>query len=317
MRHDLSVFPDKILRLTQILPWPVYYLTFRVLRRILHERGNATGELTRIRFGSVEITAPLGHPAVYWRYFPVGYNQNYLLLVKRILQARGGLIIDVGANIGDGVAMVRGAGIEAPILAIEGADIWFEILRANITAFHAVELEHAFLGTGEQEDDLALQVKDGTSRLIEGSSSIRITSLDTLLLSHKEHPVVLLKTDTDGFDVKVLYGARALLTEQKPVVFAEVDEGLLRAQGNSSEELVSYLSVCGYSSFAVWDNLGQWLTSRPISQGLQDLIARYPGGPHMPYLDVAVFSDADRDILESLQNPTLLQVVTERASSIG
>jgi hypothetical protein len=37
----------------------------------------------------------------------------------------------------------------------------------------------------------------------------------------------------------------------------------------------------------------------------------------MPYLDVAVFSDADRDILESLQNPTLLQVVTERASSIG
>ena len=129
MRKAPSNFPDRLLRHTQSLPWPASSGTFNVLRRIYEARGKSTGQLTRIQFGSVEITAPLAHPAVYWRYRPVGFNQNYLLLVKRILEARRGLIIDVGANIGDGVALLRGAekSTRRP-LAIEGADIWFDLL---------------------------------------------------------------------------------------------------------------------------------------------------------------------------------------------
>lgn len=301
MRKAPSNFPDRLLRHTQSLPWPASSGTFNVLRRIYEARGKSTGQLTRIQFGNVEITAPLAHPAVYWRYRPVGFNQNYLLLVKRILEARRGLIIDVGANIGDGVALLRGAGIDAPVLAIEGADVWFDLLRSNTQNFPAVEIEQVFLGTEEQDNHQTLHVQDGTSKLIKGTSEIEILALDTLLQRHKQYPVVLLKTDTDGFDLKVLLGAKRLLTTQKPIVFAEVDEGLLRDQGNSSQELMGYLSECGYSSVAAWDNWGRWLTSRPISQGISDLIQRHPGGPNLPYLDIAAFSDADQSILESLK----------------
>jgi FkbM family methyltransferase len=255
-----SEFPDKLLRLSQALPWPVNSATFNVLRRFLEARGRATGALTRIRFGKVKITAPLEHPAVYWRYRPVGLNRNYLLLVKRVLASRTGLIIDVGANIGDGIALIRGAGLNAPVLAIEGADVWFNLLRANMSDFSDVALERVFLGTVDQESHLVLHVQDGTSKLISGDSTIEITSLDTLLQRHTEYPVVLLKTDTDGFDAKVLFGARSLLTEQKPVLFVEVDEGLMREQGDSTEQLLSYLSECGYSSVGVWNNLGRWLS---------------------------------------------------------
>jgi len=300
MDHAASEFPDKLLRLAQALPWPANSGTFNTLRRIFQARGRATGALTRIRFGEVEITAPLEHPAVYWRYRPVGFNRNYLTLVQQVLKVRTGLIIDVGANIGDGVALIRGAGVTAPVLAIEGADVWFNLLQSNTGDFSAVALEHVFLGAGEQENQLALHVEDGSSKLIQGDSTIEITSLDTLLLRHREDPVVLLKTDTDGFDAKVLFGARSLLTMQKPIVFVEVDEELLRDQGDSTEKLLSYLAECGYSSVGVWDNLGRWLTSRPISQGLSDLILRYPGGPGRPYLDVAVFSKSDHGILDAI-----------------
>jgi FkbM family methyltransferase len=302
MRDVVSALPDKMLRLSRALPWPLKLLMWTSLRRVFQARGRATGELTRICFGSVTIAAPLDHPAVYWRYAPP-YNCNYLAVAKRTLQARRGLIIDVGANIGDGVALLRGAEVDAPILAIEGDETWFRVLRFNTNSFSAVALEQVFLGTGEQDNLFVphVNVKTGSSKLVKGDSGVVTTSLDTLLLHHKEYPVVLLKTDTDGFDAKVLFGAKSLLTEQKPVVFAEVDEGLLRDQGNSSQELVEYLSACGYTAVAVWDNYGNWLTSRRLSEGLSDLIARYPGGPETPYLDVAVFSEADSVILDSLK----------------
>jgi FkbM family methyltransferase len=298
MSKAVSSLPDKLLGFTQALPWPANRVTFSILRDTFRACGRSTGQLTRIRFGSVEITAPLDHPAVHWRYQPVGFNRNYVLVARRILAKRPGLIVDVGANIGDGVALLRGEGINAPILAVEGAEIWFELLKSNTGSLPNVTLAHTFLGPDQQETPLAVLVKDGTSKLVKGTGNLEMTTLDALIARHPEHPAVLLKTDTDGFDARVLFGAKSLLREQKPVVFCEVDEGLLRDQGNSSAELVHYLSECGYASLTVWDNFGRLLASRPISDGISDLIELYPGGPGgKPYLDVAAFSEADRNIL--------------------
>jgi hypothetical protein len=81
-----------------------------------------------------------------------------------------------------------------------------------------------------------------------------------------------------------------------------VDEGLLREQGNNSQDLLQYLKECGYAHIAAWENLGGWLTSRPLSEGIADLIARYPGGPGQGYLDVAVFSETDSSILNAVRS---------------
>ncbi|MGB6159014.1 MAG: FkbM family methyltransferase [Acidobacteriaceae bacterium] len=300
----VSGFPDRLLGMTRVLPWPANSGVFNILRRVFEGRGRATGELTRIRFGTVEINAPLDHPAVYWRYRPVGFNQNYLRVVTLSLLARTGLIIDVGANIGDGVALLRGAGLDVPILAIEGADVWFDLLTDNTSALSSVILEKVLLGAGDQEDALALHVHDGTSQLVKAESEVEISSLDRVLSRHSGQPVALLKTDTDGFDLRVLTGAKSLLTTQNPVVFVEVDDGLLREQGNSAEELMAYLAECGYSYFAAWDNWGGWLTARSLSEGIKDLVARYPGGPGTPYMDLAIFSKRDRSIFEAVKKPS-------------
>lgn len=293
MDSATSSVPDILLRLTQTLPPPLGIRSFYQLRRVFRFWGRKTGVLTRIRFKDIEITAPLDHPSVYWRYQPVGFNQNYVAVARHVLKRRNGLIIDVGANIGDGIALLRGEGIVAPILGVEGAENWFDLLSLNVRVLSAVTVERVFLGAGKEETHLCLYVHDGTSKLVSGDSGVELTSLDHLMLRHDQYPVVLLKTDTDGFDAKVLFGAESLLKAQHPVVFAEVDEGLLNEQGNTSKELLAYLSDCGYSYITAWDNFGTWLDSRPISTGLSDLIARYPGGPETPYLDVAVASSID------------------------
>jgi FkbM family methyltransferase len=304
MRQFPSVLPDRLLSLSQALPWPFRSRVWDTLQRHYRKVGRQTGELTRIRFGGIEISAPLDHPAVYWRYSPQ-FNRNFVSVVQRVLEFRPGTVIDVGANIGDGVALLRSAGVNAPVLAIEGADIWWKLLCSNTSIFSGVELEHVFLGPEEQRANLELHIQDGSSRLIKGGSGVPITSLDRLLLGYADRQIAILKTDTDGFDLKVLLGARKLLVEQRPIIFSEIDEGLLRDQGDSSAEFVRYLAGCGYQMIEAWDNYGRWLGSRSVSQGLEDLIEKYPGGPETPYLDVAVFAQSDWERFEPTGDETI------------
>jgi len=292
--------PDRTLRLVRGLPSPINTKGFYFLRTLFRTIGQNTGVHTRISFGSVEISAPLDHPAIYWRYLPESFNRNFVAVATQVVKTRGGLIIDVGANIGDGVALLRSAGIDAPILAIEGADEWFTLLESNTRHLPSVTLQKALLGSGAREDGLALSVHDGSGKLVKSTSDMTLKTLDEVLSGYPETPIALLKTDTDGFDVRVLLGAEALLKEQMPVLFIEVDEGLLRDQGNSTQELLDYLERCGYSSMAVWDNYGEWLTSGPINLGLSDLIERYPGGLNKPYMDIAAFSATDQRILDAV-----------------
>lgn len=300
MGDTLSAIPDRLLRLTQVLPWPLNSAAFNVLRKRFEARARARDSHTRIRFGSVEIIAPLGHPAVYWRYRPAGFNRNFVRVVRSVLESRNGLVIDVGANIGDGIALLRGEGFQVPMLAIEGADVWFELLKKNTEQFASVWLEKVFLGTDEPQQSVELYVHDGTSQLVKSDRGVEITTLDAVMQRYTEYPVALIKTDTDGFDLKVLKGARELLASQKPVVFAEVDDGLMAEQGDRGQDLVPHFLDRGYSWIAVWDNWGRWLGSRDLNQGIAEFISSCPGGPNTPYLDVAIFADADRPAFESV-----------------
>jgi FkbM family methyltransferase len=309
-----SALPDRLLRLAQSLPSPVGDRVFFLLRSYYLARGRATGGLARIRFRDIELVAPLDHPAMFWRYLPKGFNRNFVLVAKETMRARKGLIVDVGANIGDGVALLRSESVDAPILAVEGAEAWFELLTRNTGGLADVYLEKTLLGEEHTANGLSLQVKDGSSKLVRAESSIQLNTLDDLVLRYQEMPVAMVKTDTDGFDVKVLLGAKSLLQTQAPVLFIEVDEGLLKDQGNGSCELTAYLRECGYTSVAVWDNYGRWLEARPLTSGIADLVARYPGGPDTAYLDIAAFAECDGNIMQAVVKASSTSLGTARTA---
>jgi hypothetical protein len=47
MQTVVSTLPDKLLRLTQPLPWPANSAAFNALRRLFEARAKTTGEMTR------------------------------------------------------------------------------------------------------------------------------------------------------------------------------------------------------------------------------------------------------------------------------
>ena len=292
-----SSTPDYMLQTAMRLPWPANRLAFASLRRAFQAYGRSKATLTLIRFGNIAIEVPLEHPAVYWRYRPPGFNMNYVRLVKTVMAAKSGMIIDVGANVGDGVALLRANGVNSHILAVEGVDEYATLLRKNTRSFVDVEISCVFLGAGD-EGDLAVDLRQGSARLVPGQSSIKISSLDTLLHRLSCGGIAVLKTDTDGFDANVLRGAKNTLDHEGPVVFAELDDALLRRQGASSEDLLALLMQSGYAHVAVWDNDGHWLGSRGIERGVGDWVSRYPGGDGQRYLDIAAFKQVDRAIFE-------------------
>ncbi len=294
----VSSVPDRALGLSMKLPWPANRIVFAALRRAFQARGRRTGEATKIRFGSIQIEAPLSHPAVYWRYRPVGANLNYVRLAETTLKFRSGIIVDVGANIGDGVALLRGNGIEARIFAVEGADEFAALLTRNVSHLGAIDIACCLLSDG-QTDGVALEVSQGTGKLVEGKSDIRTVPLDSLYGEHDFGDVALLKTDTDGFDLKVLTGSKQILSTMGPVIFSEVDDTLLRGNGDSAAAFVDLLAASGYDRIVAWDNDGRWLGHRPTTRGVADWIATYPGGPGTPYIDVAAFKGADRALFDA------------------
>lgn len=51
-----------------------------------------------------------------------------------------------------------------------------------------------------------------------------------------------LKTDTDGFDGKLLRGGIDFLGQSSPVIFFEYDPDLLAVQGDSWHDLLKYVN---------------------------------------------------------------------------
>ena len=81
----------------------------------------------------------------YLQQFP-HYSANLPRLASKVKEKYQDLImIDVGANIGDTVALVRSVS-DFPIVCIEGDDFYFNILKKNIEQFNNVSAFQFFLG---------------------------------------------------------------------------------------------------------------------------------------------------------------------------
>jgi FkbM family methyltransferase len=294
----VSSIPDQFLAFAINLPWPANRIAFAGLRRLYEWQGR-TGQFTRIRFKSVEIEAPLNHPAVFWRYRPAGANMNYLRLVRQVAAVRAGVVIDVGANIGDGVALLRGNGVDAPIFAIEGALIYADLMRKNVGHLGGVEIVFSLL-TDVPNDNVLLATSKGTGAPITGASEVPVLTLEQVCDHHGVSDVSILKTDTDGYDAKVLRGARRILKDLGPVVFVEVDDVLLKRNGDSAEGLIRFIEDQGYEYIVAWDNDGVFVGSRSIAVGISDWTERFPGGPGTQFIDIAAFKPADAKLFEAV-----------------
>ena len=166
--------------------------------------------------------------------------------------------IDVGANIGDTVALLRLAGCDMKIIAIEASQKYFGFLKLNAgkeeSVFKNVELINAFVG--RETDNLSLVENNATAGTIISEKTNKSLEVPIISLSKfASRNVSLIKLDTDGYDAVILSHNLDYIIEKKPIIFAE-------AEVNSDFSLIEWTKFLNtipddvFEKVIVFDNFG-------------------------------------------------------------
>lgn len=126
--------------------------------------------------------------------------------------------IDVGANVGlwsrDLVAQFDS------VIAFEPVDIFRECLVKNVNS-NQLRIEHVALGDIETSANMNITLENMGHTHIDPTSIGQGTTLVRTLDSFDFHNVDYIKMDCEGFEYKVILGAKKTICESKPIVVVE------------------------------------------------------------------------------------------------
>jgi FkbM family methyltransferase len=244
------------------------------------------------------IAHPLGielGPAQKLAEYYVGFRlyDRFLPVLSRHLPA--GWVVDVGASVGDtAVAIARKC--TNPILSVEASGDAYPLLVRN-TAGLPVRCVRAMAGTGRYGGQL---VGSGPSAHLSRSDteSSNAEPLDSLLNKNgiPVDQIVLIKTDTEGYDADVMLSAKNALRASEPMLFWEnqfhddVEEQDLHAFYGS-------IAALGYRHIWIFDNFGNLMLAECSYEALYDINRyiisqeRYACTRTMHYTDVLAVTD--------------------------
>jgi FkbM family methyltransferase len=266
------------------------------------------------KIGQYEITLPHGHKLDLYQSKYKNYDKK-LPKIARLVEIKYGTmsIVDIGANVGDSAVAFRDA-CKAALICIEGNPIYFAILEANLSNIPGVvRLVKKFIGEELVEVVGKIISMDGTARIeredVTRSSDFKQTTLNfttykEIADTNSDLPEIrLVKTDTDGFDFKIILGSIAEISKNLPILFIEFDPSF-SPLNQKDEALIALnaLILAGYRHYLIYDNFGNYLISfsESANERFSDLFCflhqsrRFGGGVF--YLDVCCFSDRDTDI---------------------
>jgi len=147
------------------------------------------------------------------------------------LVPRGGVVIDVGANVGYfSLLFSRWVGAEGHVYAFEPIRRTFATLQANLRANGATNVtalkKACFSSPGEAK--MLLDTDSGWSRLTtdgSGHEVVELTTIDEFVRQTGLSRVDFIKIDAEGVDFEVLRGALGTLERHRSTVLLEVLEG--------------------------------------------------------------------------------------------
>jgi FkbM family methyltransferase len=278
--------------------------SFRILqglKRFLVENGDP---LIIYNLHGYDIELPLSHnlPEILkqWPH----YSSNLGRLASYTYQKYPDLtFIDIGANIGDSIAILR-ARSQFPILCVDGDADFLAVLNRNVQQFTDVEVAPYFIGEAEISACVKSLAAGGTAHLTPvaaGGAEIQIKTLDGILGLHQRfRRSKMMKIDTDGFDCKIIRGAANFLRAAKPIIFFEYDPFFLEQQQDDGLSIFPMLLENGYSGMIVYDNVGDLVLCLPKidMERLEELHLYFSGRRSEKYYDICLFHAEDQDVFD-------------------
>jgi FkbM family methyltransferase len=188
-------------------------------------------------------------------------------------------MIDIGANIGD-TAAIMATNATNPLVLVEPSDYFFTFLEQNSVQFpNQTTLINGFVNDGTAVRG-SLYHWLGTAQVTSESDTV-LTERSFRLSELTVDDICLIKTDTDGYDYRILMAGLEYVVAQKCGVFIEVQ---IKNEDETVEafDLFTKLFERGFCRFVVWDDAGWLLLTTNDLNTILDLIryldslAKYP-----------------------------------------
>jgi FkbM family methyltransferase len=269
--------------------------TEAVLRRV-------ADPIIKYKLGDRNLQLPLSHRLPLFRKRFPHYGVNLGRVVRHVKGKYPDMtMIDVGANIGDSVAIVRAEAM-CPILCIEGDPSFLKLLIPNAAQFDDVYCVQTYVGDVNGEIRGSIERRGGTARIDASRANGGVIAVRTLRSILDQYPrfnsTRLLKIDTDGYDGRIIRGDLSFLSERRPVIFFEYDPRLLATQGDDGLSLFTLMREIGYRDLLVYHNTGPLMepTRTDDAARLATIHASCGRGGNAEYVDVAAYHGQDGDL---------------------
>jgi glycosyltransferase involved in cell wall biosynthesis len=259
------------------------------------------------------VVGPPDHQLQSFRAVHPLYDRRLPALARIISdRAPNAAFIDVGANIGDTIALARLAGARMPVIAIDASLTYCKYLWVNVkqspSLFGNVRLVWGYVGADGAPGEVALSAgtagpAGGGVGLVERAPGVRLARLA------KGRDVTLVKTDTDGFDQEIIEAELAFLKSQGPILWLEAQT--MSGADEAKWRTLLHSMAAQWNKIILFDNFGRAIAAGETSELADravDLMASARRQREQPehqvtlyYLDLALFPQRFADVYEAFR----------------
>jgi len=286
-----------------LLPRRLYEF-MRIFRGEYLSRRYFEHKFLKMTIGSYELEIPENHILVKllrsqpYRDMCIGITAKYV-----VSKYPDCTIVDIGANIGDTAAHIA-TYVKNKLILIEASDYYFDILKRNTARLPNEIITKNILVSDGSDVCGAFSHWGGTASFneaINGKTRLKTERLENIVDDHTR----FIKTDTDGYDFKILLNSIDWLASVRPAILFE-NQIKNNSDLENADKLYSRLAEIGYAYFVVWDDPGFHLLSTTSVEVLTDLnryllkITLNDGHKSIYNYDVLCLHSSDKDVYDNI-----------------
>ncbi|MBS1753941.1 MAG: FkbM family methyltransferase [Bacteroidetes bacterium] len=260
-----------------------------------------------VQVAGFNILMPGSNPQIsLYKYYPTSNSQ--LARLARLVQNKypDSTMADIGANVGDTIAVIRSQS-DIPVIAIEGDAFSYSFLQKNVGQFKDVVILQQFLG--EEKKELTVNIeKDGWNNTLipneSGTRKLKIITFDNLIaeknLSNRN--LKLIKVDTEGFDTIILRGCKETISKHNPVIYFEYNGENMKAIGEDGISTLLSFKSKGYEFIHIYDCINNLIlvTKLDDTETIRQLHEYTRKDKSMiPYFDICLFHKDDVNLSDA------------------